>query len=368
MTAAKPAPGPVPKLTVVDNAHAVSPGQRLARARAQRNLSLEEVARHLNLAVSMVKAIESDNFKSLPGHAFVKGYLRNYGKLVGLAPDELVKAYEALHGLSQETVLAPPMPAASRSSRWIAPLIKGVGYLVVLAIGAGLLAVVYQNIGFLADKGAQIVDTFKGNDAKAGSETAPAVEIEAPVVTDSTASDRTIRLSIPLHPVQTSQPPADVATPSTPVAAETPVTAPAEAIPSPAVPPQSSIASDVAGPVVAESVAPVADAGALAATNLSAQPSAAEAMAPREVHGGDGDALVSLIFTGKSWVSVRDADGKQRFNGIRQAGQDVEVQGRPPLRVTIGNAPVVKVSFNGKPFDFEYSNHSNVARLTLGDE
>lgn len=395
MTAAKSAPGQGPKLTVIDNAHAVSPGQRLARARTQRNLSLEDVAKNLNLSVSMVRSLESDNFKSLPGHAFVRGYLRNYAKLVGLAPDDLVKAYESLRGDAQDSSAPAVTAAAPRSTRWVGTLIKGVGYLVVLAVLAGIIGVVYQNFGALADKTLQWVAGIKG-DSNAESMISETV---APVaVSETTADDATIRLSIPLHPVGTSSAGSDAAAPATgdatqpAITADSPVAAPAEtsSTPSvaPVVPPQSSLNSETAGRAVAETVttftptathsvavnasqpmvADTTETVAPASTESGENPSSAAQASMSEIRGAEGEASVSLSFSGKSWVGVKDANGKSLFNKIKTAGESVQLHGTPPLSVTIGNAPVVKVSFNGKPFDFDFSSRSNVAQFTLGDE
>lgn len=369
MTAAKSAPGQGPKLTVVDNAHAVSPGQRLARARAQRNLTLEDVAKQLNLSVSMVRAMESDNFKSLPGHAFVKGYLRNYGKMVGLAPDELVKAYESLRGDAQEASLSNETRAMPRSTRWVAHLIKGVAYVVVLAVLAGIIGVVYQNFGFLADKTLQLVASLRGENSAD-----PVIsEIVAPVVSSETGSDdQTIRLSIPLHPIEPSvgvenestapaDAPAAVDATQPAVTVDAPVSAPVstetEPVVAPVMPPQSSLNTGVAESTVANSQ-----------PQQTQVPSVEAPSRATEIRGSDGAASVSLNFSGKSWVGVTDARGRSVFNGTRNSGVVEQVQGKPPLKIIIGNAPVVKVSFNGKPFDFDFSSRSNVAQFTLGDD
>jgi len=397
MTAAKSAPGQGPKLTVIDNAHAVSPGQRLARARTQRNLSLEDVAKNLNLSVSMVRSLESDNFKSLPGHAFVKGYLRNYAKLVGLAPDDLVKAYESLRSDTQDTAAPTVTPVAPRSTRWVGTLIKGVGFLVMLAVLAGVVGLVYQNFGFLADKTLQLVAAVKGDSNAESVVSDTATPLAA---SETNTDDSTIRLSIPLHPVGASSG-AEDASVTAPTAVDTvqpgvtvdspvstPTTAPTTPDNVPVVPPQSSLTPESAERVVADTVTtftPIAtpsvdvntrqttatnsaETVATVSTGNADMPSSAVQAGMSEIRGAEGAASVSLSFSGKSWVGVKDANGKSLFNKIKTAGETVQLQGTPPLRVKIGNAPVVKVSFNGKPFDFDFSSRSNVAQFTLGDE
>ena len=68
----------------------LSVGQRLAAERVKQGLSVGDVARQIRLAVKQVEAIESDDFGSLPGIAFVRGFIRNYAKMLQLDADLLL--------------------------------------------------------------------------------------------------------------------------------------------------------------------------------------------------------------------------------------------------------------------------------------
>lgn len=354
MTAAKSAPGQGPKLTVVEGAQAGSPGQRLARARTQRNLSLEDVARQLNLSVSMVRAIESDNFKSLPGRAFVRGYLRNYCKLVGLPSDELVKAFEVLFGGGEDVVLSPP--DVRRPSRWMAPVIRGAGYLLLVAVVLGLGSLVYENFGLLMDKTRQLTASFGGEAQPEPVSDTP----EETVATGDDSSDNTVKLSIPLHPVESATA-TDAPAAGAPATAETPAVAPVSTstppAPTPVVPPQSSLGDENAAPVVAANDVP------------TSEPTSALRESAEDASGiHEGAASVSLNFSGTSWVRVRDANDKTLFDGVKSAGAALQLQGLAPFKIRLGNAPAVTVALNGKPYDFDFSSRSNVAQFTLGDD
>lgn len=65
------------------------PGQALAEARAARNLSVADVALQLKLSVSQVVALEADAYDRLPGPVFVRGFVRNYARLLELDADAL---------------------------------------------------------------------------------------------------------------------------------------------------------------------------------------------------------------------------------------------------------------------------------------
>ena len=101
-----------------------SPGQRLRIAREARQLTRDAVAVQMRIEAKVIDALERDDYTQLPAAVFVRGYIRAYAKLVGLAAEPLVDAFD------QRTAQAPPrlvLPAAigpdieSRSgyARWI---------------------------------------------------------------------------------------------------------------------------------------------------------------------------------------------------------------------------------------------------------
>ena len=57
---------------------------------------------------------------------------------------------------------------------------------------------------------------------------------------------------------------------------------------------------------------------------------------------------VTLKFASDSWVEVYDANGAKLFYDIGAAESSHKLTGTPPLRVTFGNAPGVKIEVNGK--------------------
>jgi len=71
----------------------LSIGARLAAARKACDLDPRVVANELHLDLGTIEALENDDNDTLPAAIFVKGYLRNYARLVGLPEDEIVKDY-----------------------------------------------------------------------------------------------------------------------------------------------------------------------------------------------------------------------------------------------------------------------------------
>ena len=76
----------------------LSIGARLAAARKKCELDIQVVASELNLDAGIITALENDDMAALPAAIFVKGYLRNYARLVGLPEDEMVRDYAAQTG------------------------------------------------------------------------------------------------------------------------------------------------------------------------------------------------------------------------------------------------------------------------------
>src|ERR1017187_3784954 len=72
---------------------AVSIGAVLADARGRLGLSIEEAAQQLRLSPSQLHAMEANDYSGLPGATFVRGFIRNYARLLQLDPEPLLHAY-----------------------------------------------------------------------------------------------------------------------------------------------------------------------------------------------------------------------------------------------------------------------------------
>lgn len=80
----QPPPGDAPD--------AAAPGRRLSEARQAQNLAATDVARQLKLSLWQVEALEAGRYQQLPGPIFVRGFIRNYARLLKLDPEELLRA------------------------------------------------------------------------------------------------------------------------------------------------------------------------------------------------------------------------------------------------------------------------------------
>lgn len=116
---------------------ASGPGPMLRRAREERGLTEQQAAEQLNLDVSVVIALEREDFASLGAPVFAKGHLRRYGGLLGIPEQEALDAYQRSQGNLAAPSLIPRsrlemMPVRARP-RW--PLVIGGTLAFVLAAG-----------------------------------------------------------------------------------------------------------------------------------------------------------------------------------------------------------------------------------------
>ena len=81
----------------------------------------------------------------------------------------------------------------------------------------------------------------------------------------------------------------------------------------------------------------------------------------------EGEGALSFMFTGKSWVEVKDAEGKKIFSQTNPDNTEKKIYGTPPFYLTIGNAANVKLVYNDRPVDLipYTSKNGGVARLSL---
>ena len=159
-------------MTVVKNKdlkQGQGPGLVFIQAREALSITQAETADVLNLTVSVIKALENNDDSSLPERVYVNGYIRSYAKLLGLAAEPLIQAWGAQFPDEMQSQRADLDEEQARN--WSVASANprestGLGRWILVAI---LLSVVF--IYFVSNQ--------------EGSETAPGVVVEAPIVEPS---------------------------------------------------------------------------------------------------------------------------------------------------------------------------------------
>ena len=70
------------------------PGRMLAQLRAERKLSIADVAQRLKYGARQIEALEAEEFDKLPGATFVRGMVRGYAKLLDTDPQPMLAELE----------------------------------------------------------------------------------------------------------------------------------------------------------------------------------------------------------------------------------------------------------------------------------
>ena len=107
-------------------------GAQLKTARHEHGFRLSDVARELRISGDYLKLLESGEFDQLPAPTYVSGFLRSYGKFVGLDGAELASRFYALQGHASSK-MDYKLPAAAAPPQRSAPAVASL--CVLLAIG-----------------------------------------------------------------------------------------------------------------------------------------------------------------------------------------------------------------------------------------
>lgn len=109
-------------------------GELLREAREGRGLQVADIAQALKLGQRQVEALERDDWSGLPGTTFIRGFVRNYARLVGVDAVPLMSRLESLLEKPVDTLAVPDtVPARIRnSSKSRDGLVVGIGAVLLL--------------------------------------------------------------------------------------------------------------------------------------------------------------------------------------------------------------------------------------------
>lgn len=320
------------------------PGSELSVARKASGRALTEFADELNISKDHLVAIEADQFDSLGGPTFVKGYIRAYARSLGMKSEPLIEAY--LRAEKVETVI-PTRTRTSFEQR------SGLGILVGSALLA-MIAVTVLTIWLVGDdEGSRDVES--GVDA-------PAIS-----VTDGKSAGQWIDEAPPLQNNELSNQ-ADKAvrdalfSATSNATAETkqaldPKTAKLQIEKSESIP-----ATPATAPPVTQSTQSTDPLPPVVTSHLTINPSATKL----PVVIGEGADNIHLLLSEDSWVEVQDSSGAVLLQGLYSAGASRDIKGTAPFQVFLGNAPGVAIKFNGNFFDsVSFIRENNTARFAL---
>ncbi|NNE68229.1 MAG: helix-turn-helix domain-containing protein [Pyrinomonadaceae bacterium] len=83
-------------------------GQKLRQAREERDISISEVAEQTRISALYLQAIEEDDYSTLPGGIFNKGFVKSFAKYVGVDEHEALQDYAKIIA-TQESADGDPL-------------------------------------------------------------------------------------------------------------------------------------------------------------------------------------------------------------------------------------------------------------------
>lgn len=285
-----------------------SAGQLLRAARTERGMSIEDVARQLRLSVRQITALEEGDYGRLPSGMFLRGFVRNYARLVQ------TDATPLLQWLQRKLPPDPPQTILPQAEKIPFPSNREQMRRNVIIAGV-VVALVLPLL---------IYEIYRGGK-----------EVQQPVQSVAQVASGTGKIAVPL------QLPLPPTLPTLP-------TVPSDGIDVTKTT-QAAAAADTPQP---KSDAPQQEQPIKTTARSSASPEA-------------GKNVLRFVFQKESWVAVRDGKGKTIFSQLNHGGTEQVVYGRPPFSLIVGNATAVKLDYNDQPVDLAPHTSVEVARLVL---
>lgn len=274
-------------------------GVELRRVREQLGWTLADIAARLKIRLGFLEAIEHGDLAALPAPAYAAGFIRSYAEALGLDPDEILRRFRA-EGMSgtKAPVLAFPEAAPDRG---VPP---GAIALLVAVIAVGGYVIWYGR------------------------------------------SEREMRVANVVPPVPAKLAPLAVPKPSAPKAVAVKPASQPEPVALPVAPPAAPAGTTAAPvPQPAKETKSTITAIPLPPPPLPVKPAPQPASPPPSPQP---DNLV-IIAISRSWVQIRNIDGKILFSRVMQPGESWQLPDEPGLTLTTGNAGGAEMIRNGVP-------------------
>lgn len=125
-------------------------GATLREARRRLGLEVREVEERTKIRARYIRALENEDWETLPAPAYIRGFLRTYGQLLGLDGEMLADEFRRRYGDGPGTTSGSPEPVLTERRRpsigrsaspamWIAGVIVGIVvlFLVLHWVGGG---------------------------------------------------------------------------------------------------------------------------------------------------------------------------------------------------------------------------------------
>ncbi|MEA1890703.1 MAG: DUF4115 domain-containing protein, partial [Pseudomonadota bacterium] len=273
----------------------LGPGKLLQIAREEKNLRPEDVAYEIRLTPSQVLALDEDDYSRMPEETYVRGYLRNYARLVGVPENDILMAFARMTRATDATPTAVNAPADSETGR------NNRAGLLIAVISAAAIAILAAVLFIQPHEELPLAD----------SRTDTAVVDEKPVIEEVPVGTSTLTLDEPA--VDPDLTVSSISSANEPQVA-TEISASAEAM--------ATLKLEVAAEEKTEKNIPEPD----KTVDISEVAETKTATPASEQNASSGGVLL-IHYSKDSWTDVRDASGKKLLYRTVKAGEQIALAG-----------------------------------------
>ena len=404
------------------------PGSLLRQAREEKGLTIDEMSAISNLTKQVIRGIESDDYSELAGLSFVRGYLKLYAKKLGVNEADIVEPFDRWKseqsGEPIQTISTTGVGVHEPSSGPGKGTMAAAAVVVMVLIAAGAF-ISYMDSDDAEPEVAVAVPQEEQSDSSLKTTTESDAEVTTeqnpgqPVIAGTDAGTEIVAEESVENQEPVAEVPAESVTAVEPQAAEVekpkevaqaePKPVAVEKQPEPEKPVEVPEPPKVVKKVEPKVETPVAEkveqpeekpvvvspsnlsqGGRIIAEASGLAPAPTEPVQTTQVSPGQDDGLrvlsetvtgpsadqlamgargrLEIVFTGESWVEVRDARGRLVLADLMTPDKGVNLDTYGPIEVLVGAVSVSTVTFNGEAQDLKTRAYQDVARITLGAE
>ena len=319
------------------NGPIIGPGKLLQVAREEKKLRPEDVAYEIRLTPSQVLALEEDDYSSMPEETYVRGYLRNYARLVDVPENDILLHFARLTRSSDKNTqpikISSDIKKRGNGVRWLSLA----AIIALILLSALWVLVPYDKLN-LTDETTDVPvvkeKVVSTEEIPVGASTLNLDQQLKSAAEEEKSTQSTIPSAPPTEPEA-----ADAVSPQITQDEEQEVLVSTEQV--------TQAQSDIIAPEQTVDAAPIT------------QPDSNQAAA--------GDALLQINYSKDSWTDIRDASGKKLLYRTVKKGENITLTGELPMSLFFGFAQGVTVTFNGKEVDVPAYTRGVFARFTVGE-
>ena len=317
--------------TIAEQEPKTNCGNTLNAAREAQGLTVQDVAKQLRLGVKQIEALEADDFAALPEATIVKGFIRNYAKLLKIPSEPLVAAYNEIKPEKEQHAYSLHPGINMKISESNKPEVGRYFILTFIILVLAATWFFYQNY---------VQKPSPVNPIPEIVEALPELALPA---TERMQDGSTFQLDMPEQDVLNTEN-VEENTSNTDIAVDTEDTAKSD----------GEITAD------AENVQTTKPNEETEADLVDGESNQQTEVAPEP-----GKTRIVFAATQETWLSVVNASGDEVYNKILYAGNRDVIDVWQPAEIVVGNAHGATLMVDGKPIDLAPYTRINVARVRL---